>query len=254
MQEISRETRFLNQTISRRDVLRGTATGALVLVGGASLAFLLSGCEEGEDSPESKLIISIMQKVSGQEYVDDILKGDIVVRQHLSIEQSSGTVFVVNDVHGKISEIGNFVGYDEYLLDRLNDTERQAIGQFLKESGAVRNLPMDFGDRVYTVFFDAEPGGQKGLSINLRQGIPSHYAEPPLKEYLEAARYWTDIPAIYFVSGSNAVQIAVSPIPDDAEHANMPKYGLSGSVTRELIIDVTHPKNRERLEEIAESS
>lgn len=177
----------------------------------------------------------------------------VSLHQHLSIEQSTDTIFAVHDVYGKISEFGNHVGYDEYLLDRLDYTERQAIGQFLKESSAVRNLPMDFDDRVYTVFFEADPGGQKGVPINLGMGIPDRYSEPPLEEYLEAARYWLDIPTIYTVSGSNAVEIAASPIPNDAEHANMPKYGLSGSVTRELIIDVTHPKNRQRLEEIATS-
>lgn len=235
----------LRNKLSRRDLL--IATGAL-----AGLAVIVEACKGVKDSPESKLI-SIMKKVSGQEYVDDKLKGDIVVLQHLSIEHSTDTIFVVHDVYGKISEIGNFVGYDEYLLDRLDDTERQAIGQFLKESSAVRDLPVDFGDRVYTAFFDADPGGQRGLPINLRRGIPDHYSEPPLEEYLEAARYWLDIPTIYTVSGSNAVEIAASPIPNDAEHANMPKYGLSGSVTRELIIDVTHPENRQRLEEIATS-
>ena len=224
----------------------------IVLLGGSSLEILINACgsdiEKG--SPESRLI-SVGQKVSGQEFVDNVLYGDIVVRQHISIEQSTGITFLVHDIHGKISEIGNFVGYDEYIIDRLDDIEHRAIGQFLKESSAVRDLPIDFGDRVYTVFFGPEPGRQKGLPINLRIGIPERYSEPPLQEYFEAARFWTGTSDIYSVEGSNAVVIGVSPIPDDIAHAEMPKYGFSGSVTRELIIDVTHPKNRQRLEEIA---
>lgn len=244
-QSSSHPNSILRTKLSRRNLL--IAAGAL-----AGLAVIAEACKDVEDSVESKLI-SIMKKVSGQEYVDNTLKGDIVVLQHLSIEHSTDTIYLVNDVYGKINKIGNFEGYLEYLLDRLDNIERSAIEQFLKESKAVNELPMNFGDRVYTVFFDPEPGNQKGLSINLTRGIPDRYSKPPLKKYLEAARYWTDIPTIYSVSGSNAVEIAASRIPDDPEHADMPKYSLSGSVTRELIIDVTHPKNRQRLEEIAAS-
>src|SRR3989344_5019136 len=104
MPESELRSEFLNKRMSRRDLLRESVRGALVLSGGASLVFLASGCEDGKDSPESKLI-SIMKKTSGQEHADDTLKGDIVVLQNLSFEQSTQTPYLVNEVYGRINSL-----------------------------------------------------------------------------------------------------------------------------------------------------
>lgn len=243
---------ILNQRISRRILLNNAATGALVLAVGSSLELLTSACKNSNDSPESRLI-SVGKKASGQEHVDDKLKGDIVVLQNLSFEQSTQTPYLVNEVYGRINSLTfQEDGPDFYVLDSLDSVERASFVQFFEESKAVQDLPVDFGKHVYTIFLDPKAGWQDTLPVNLTRGVPTFYKRPPFKEYFEYVKYWTSIPDIISISGpSNTVIISTSSVPDDEAHADMPKFGHSGTMTIEIIVDVTHPKNRKRLEEIA---
>lgn len=252
MSERELQTRILSQIISRRNLLRGTVTGALGLAAGSSLEFLASGCENGKDSPESRLI-SVGKKASGQDHVDDTLKGDIVILQNLSFEQSTRTPYLVNEVYGRINSLAfQEEGPDFYVLDSMDSVEKMAFAEFFEESKAVQDLPVNFGKHVYTIFLDPKAGLQDRLPVNLTSGVPTFYKRPPFKEYFEYTKYWTGVPDIIFISGpSNTVIISTSSVPDDEAHANMPKFGYSGTMTIEIIVDVTHPKNRQRLEEIA---
>lgn len=254
MPEREQQRRTLNQKISRRDLLLKYATkGTLILVSGTSLEFLVSACGDGKDSAEDRLI-SVGKKASGQEYVDNKLKGDMVILQNLSYEQSTHTPYLVNEVYGRINRVESQDGADTYILDPMDSVERAAFAQFFEESKAVQDLPIDFGEYIYTVFLDPNDGNQDTLPVNLTRGVPTFYKKPPFEEYFEYAKYWTDVPQIIAISGpSNTVILSTSSVPDDEDHAHMPKFGFSGAMIIEIIMDVTHPKNRERLEEIAAS-